>query len=339
MRYPLTLFAYFLVLVLPSLCVRPILENTYPNYWQKRWELEQTYASGALAYSIGTSHATAIYSNTFDEELGLSIYHSRTNGGDLFELIYEMKSIKQHNPRARLFIVCISPFSFHYDNNAYVKDGSRIRREQRVKVYSEFDNFTTLINRDPSNYLLALFYPVITPDHLEKLTWFHKTPDKREAETPLENEACEPGSKSIELSEHGKKRTRNVFRDNLIPNMSENAGYDIPERSGRMLKEFVQGNPDDLFIFYTPPYWKEYREGVPDDVRTRLAEVMQGIVRHGNAMYHDYSALRPISETPCYFVNADHLNSDGAEAFSKIFVADLLADRRIKRFLASLRSP
>ena len=41
--------------------------------------------------------------------------------------------------------------------------------------------------------------------------------------------------------------------------------------------------------------------------------------------YLDYSRDTRFASTPAYFVDTDHLNSDGSEAFMNIFFGDLKA--------------
>lgn len=327
MRFILITSAYCFVLVLSVFLLKPLHESYYPDYSKNRNRIVNGKESDM--FLLGTSHANSIKMNLLRKGVGLTVSKQNHGGADLFEIIYQVKSIKRLDKRPKIFIVVFSPFLFFYDNFAFTEEGKHSRREKRIRLYASYGNYSTLINKDFSNYLFAAFSPIITPDHLQRALAPEPTDPKRKVNTKkegyLKKDVCDKQKKRKKLDYHAISRGYYDYRakGGHVRNMAKNADYDISARSFNSLSRLLEEYSEDLFVFYTPPYWRRYNRGVPDYIRRYNDESLAKIEKFANVRLLHFPELQEITMNPCNFSNSDHLNNKGSVLFTKMLVENL----------------
>lgn len=78
-------------------------------------------------------------------------------------------------------------------------------------------------------------------------------------------------------------------------------------------------------VLVTTPYLDEFTRNFSDSFLTQFHNECQVYADAYDVPYLDYSRDARFASTPAYFVDTDHLNSDGSEAFMGIFFDDLKA--------------
>lgn len=82
-------------------------------------------------------------------------------------------------------------------------------------------------------------------------------------------------------------------------------------------------------ILITTPYTYEYTEKIEQDFLDDFYMRIENIARRNNVEYYDYSCDERFARYPQFFVNADHLNYNGALEFTNI-VKDEIIDQRMQ---------
>lgn len=76
-------------------------------------------------------------------------------------------------------------------------------------------------------------------------------------------------------------------------------------------------------VLVTTPYLDEFTRNFSDSFLTQFHNECQMYADAYDVPYLDYSRDARFASTPAYFVDTDHLNSDGSELFMNIFFDDL----------------
>lgn len=71
-------------------------------------------------------------------------------------------------------------------------------------------------------------------------------------------------------------------------------------------------------VMITPPYLREYNERVPEEFKDYFMEIVNHISDEYGVEYYDYSADGRFQTEYDLFMNADHLNKEGAAEFTQI---------------------
>lgn len=311
MKFLLVFIMYSFLLLSPILGLKPYLEEKYPRYALKRERIK--HQMDHKAFLIGSSHANSVDRKTLSKGLGISVSKQNRGGRDIFEIIYQIKSIKRHAKGSKLFVLPFSHYFCYYDNDAYIVKGKRLRREIRVRVYAEYENIMSTISGDIDNMCYALMYPVVSEDHLKLL--FVKTDTIKKEKIRKE---CDPINKREQLNKQTEKRIKNIFSSYLV-NMVANADYDIPDRSSNELIAVLKENQNDLFLIYSPPYWPLFSDSIPQKINNKNAELLARISELPNVIYYDLHDILVVYN-PCSFLNPDHLSHHGAKQFTEQLV-------------------
>lgn len=76
-------------------------------------------------------------------------------------------------------------------------------------------------------------------------------------------------------------------------------------------------------VLVTPPYPREYTECFPDDVLAEFRALTEELARTNGVAWLDYSCSEDFPFS--YFRDLDHLNTEGAHAFSEVLLPELRA--------------
>lgn len=330
MKFLIHLFTSILLLVTPSFFLKSALENNYDDYKKEKLNIEKTLNSSPDAVILGSSHANSINKKTFEKITGKKIAKFNKAGQDLYESIYIIKSVNKII-KNQVYIISISPFSFHYDNYAYKENGKRSRREKRIRLYSTFNNYNDHINWDFSNIIFSYFYPIVTFDHFEKATHFNDLQDYFNINEAEHNRRRGPKKQSpdnewvisqkiSQLDKHATRRVKLVYQD-LIPNMQKNSNYIIHERAFKKFYDLCKSlERDNTFILYTPPYWPSYYDQIPNDIKSFVDMSVSKLAQLPNVFYFDFNDVDIFTAQPFLFDNSDHFSARGKETFTYYFL-------------------
>jgi len=344
MKYLLKFAIYTLLVLAPLVLLTQCLEEYYPKYRLQRERIRDFIRGGGNVFVLGSSHAAAFNHQIMTQAIGKKAISLADPGADLYEISYQIDSVSRETDRA-VYVIAMSPFFFHYNNNLYKIGGVRTRNEKHFKLYAIYRNYGKIVDGDVSNLALGFLHPLINDDMFASFLDYprmrsamaegldmlfpggagypvRKAGKKAKKPRPV----CVPEAKARQLDRHAKKRLRYVFSRNIIPNMVGNAERPIPEATFDEFGGVISRNADDLFILFVPPYWPAYYDQIPRVMKKVFLKRLYGLGVNENVRVYDYSAFRDVLDCPCCFSNSDHLNTRGRRLFTEHFLARLEQD-------------
>lgn len=279
-----------------------VSERTDPVYAEMRelWQGVESRGGAAEVLLVGNSHSRAIDL----EALGMRGLPLWRGGGDLFEAAYLTRRAAPHLPRLKYLLVTAS-FSVLEMDNAAAKETDLTGR--RVEIYARVPGWPPLPG-DAESFVRGKVSPVVRPDHWARVL----RPGRR-------READEDRShlrRAVRMDSHAEMRVR-AARERTAdmrrgrPDLRAAVVAELDGLIREMKRAGVQ------VVLYTPPFHPAYSARYDTAAANRVRRTMQALAaRHPNAVYWDASLDPAFTRHEEYFLNSDHLNEQGARAFS-----------------------
>lgn len=265
---------------------------------------------------LGNSHAGSVQVRA----LGLANgYRYARADGDLFEVAYLLRYLTPRLENMKVALIPISYFSFREEN-----PGSGEVEIRRAHLYASLPSWQALPG-DWEAFLIGkshIYLPV--PRLLREDNWegvfYALLGQEPEEDDFIEVEVgdCsylnpEQLAASVE-NRVGKymRLTREMSANN--PDLSEDVYNSLVQTTRYLRRQGVR------VIYFTPPYWQGYtRRYLEQDPQTiqhmqaRMASLQQEL----GVEYYDFSQDPEFASNPNLYKDSDHLNSCGAERFSR----------------------
>lgn len=296
-----------------------VSESVAPVYADARTRaaLFDAAAPDVEAVSVGNSHSLAL---DFDA-LGVDGFHLWWPGGDVFEAERAVEEAVERAPGLDLVFVTVSPFVVDNGVVGTVEPG---RGDLRRKTYVEYGDYSPL-RSDWKLAAQAALAPVVRPDNWAGVAaaWGGRS-DTTHIEPDGAPIAPVRGHLPIDDTERVGQRRAERHRALEDESLERNPGLcDDTARAYEAIAAAARERGVRV-VLYTPAYTTSYAHavyGTGDRCATRqmAARVAE---RFSNVDYFDFSQDEALS-APVYFRDADHMNVDGARAFSRRFRAAL----------------
>jgi hypothetical protein len=285
------------------------LDPVYPELRARMAHFRQ-HAPAIDAVSVGNSHSRAI---DFDA-LGVRGTHLWMGGQDVFEAAYLARYAADAAANIRYVLFPVSP-GFQQVDHAVVR--SVDERSRRRELYARTP-LRRPVAGDGSLWVSGRLAPVVREDH-----WKGVAARLRGPRPP------------IRLTPHGLRTERP--RAPLTPDSMARYGAGRGSAHRAAAEETVAVDPttprrvaaelDDLagylgargvlLVLYTPPYHPGYLHEIPAAMMAETRSTTKRIVdRHRNVIWMDFSVHPAFSGRDELFMNADHLNREGARLLS-----------------------
>jgi hypothetical protein len=281
------------------------------------------YSDRIEALSVGNSHSLSVDMKAMD----LSGFHMWMRGQDLFEVESLLAYLLPRLPKLNTVFFTVSFSSFHRDNGACT---DAERGMVRSLFYASSPHLG-MIGYDPLNYFKGLMtHGLVTADHwqpvlgaLERRLQGHEKPKRQyldmmsaDGQLSIGGTKDQPARSHSWLVKEAATRTLplhqrlqdNMFENN--PNLETDA-VACMERIIALLKQYhVRA------IFFTPPYYPAYTQGVEAATREAMQAHMTRFVDKFGIEYHDFSRDPELANDPANFVDSGHMSPLGAKRFS-----------------------
>ena len=266
---------------------------------------------------VGASHsATSINPDFFENTISLS-----RSGEPIFFTYYKIKKILENNPSIKKVIFSISSIHISkYAERSFFKggSGSRIFSLEYYMFVDDFnDPLLPIFNADRA--VASLKYDIGLPfNYMEdlkvSLNYYTNKIDLNQYKYFGGYESLQ-GSK-VDLDTL-TKRIIFYFGDKKVQDSYElsNVGITSIKRIMSLAEKF----DIDIHIINTPMH-KHFYQRVPDFFRTNYYQLIEEVTNnYKNIYFHDYANM-PFPDE--HFLDGDHLNSKGADVFSKKIASD-----------------
>lgn len=278
-------------------------ERVDPVYAEMRalWKAVERDGPTAEALFIGNSHSRALHGPS----LGVEAVHLWRGGGDLFEALYLARRARSHMPRLRYVFVSASFPILEMDNAAATEEDLSGRR---VEIYARVPGWPPLPG-DAQSFVRGKASPVVRPDHWGRI--FRPGLRREEEDT----EAARP-RRGVDLREHAAMRVERARRRTADMRQGHpGLASDVKAELERFAREMAAAKVE--VVLYTPPFHPAYTARYDTAAANRLRLAMRRLAaEHENVVYLDASRDTTITAREEYFLNSDHLNEEGARAFS-----------------------
>ncbi len=268
------------------------------------------------ALALGNSHAGSVQMKA----LGLANgYRYARADGDLFEAAYLLRYLTPRLAKMKVVLIPISYFSFLEEN-----PGAGEVEIRRAHLYASLPSWRALPG-DWKAFLIGkshTYFPL--PRLLREDNWegvfYALLGQEPEEKGFIEVEEGDCSSLSADqLAASVENRVAKYMR--LTREMSTN-NPDLAEDVYNTLVEttrYLRGQGVRV-IYFTPPYWRGYtRRYMEQDPQTvqQMQAMMASLQQELGVEYYDFSREPEFAANPDLFKDSDHLNSCGAERFSR----------------------
>lgn len=273
------------------------------------------------ALSVGNSHAQSLDFATLGYNNGYAIWQG---GGDVFEAEYQLKALLPRLPNVKTVFFAISYFTFHADN-ATIPNRLVMRRRDYVAIPS-----FSWVDGDFGNFFRTKFFPIVREDHWEEVFYamvkgkknyslstleeslgvnsYGQLIDKRYLGQPLSLDALTTLTREVEVPEQLHLNAEMVENHPTLV-------QDVYKTLVSIIKSLQDRNI--RIIFYTPPYFYLYSELYDQEMIAVMKHNMDTLQEDFGVEYYDLSTDPTIAPNHLLFYDDDHLNKDGATAFSQ----------------------
>lgn len=108
--------------------------------------------------------------------------------------------------------------------------------------------------------------------------------------------------------------------------------YFMPERIENLYEIIAYCKEHEITpVLITTPFSKYYRDLVSEEFLREFEDVITGIANDTGVNYYDYSYDARFRDNLAYFMDADHLNDEGAAYFMEILMEEV---PELQRFLS-----
>lgn len=317
-RSQLTRAGIFLLLGGILLVILDRVSRQYPaRGWDEilleRLDTARTEPESIEILVVGNSHAGAIDA----DEAGTGALVFPFPWNDLADVDYQVRNLAAELPALRLVVITVSYFTFHWSNDESDEDGlldSRRTFHAITPSWRPVEHDLASLIRGKSSWIVRRddWYQVISG-----LLGGGPAEDEDEDESHLE----ETRSDSFLVAHAEERVARTLERKDVMIERNP----DLPEENYRRISALIDHlhSAGVRVVLFTPPfhyrYIELYREANPpremeSSVRRLAAE--QGIE------WLDYSD-HPMAEEARWFLDSDHLNADGRQRFTRMFLDEV----------------
>jgi hypothetical protein len=297
------------------------------------------YAKRIEALSVGNSHSLAVDFDVMD----VAGYHVWSRGQDVFEVEAQLRDLLPELPNLETVLMTVSFGSFLRDNGASTDEDRGMVRS----VWYSTTRTPRMIGVDLENYAKGLMQRgIVSPDHWRSV--FDELARRaRGIERPRRQYMNLLGAAGQAIVVPPMNKRRATTHEYLVTDAEQIV---IP-RHARLQANMLENNPDmeaDTYaamqriialleeagiraIFYTPPYYKTYTDGVVDETKRSMRENMARLVAEHGIEYHDFSQDPLFAGKPGAFVNCDHMGLEGSREFSAKRLKPLLKRKKEKQ--------
>jgi hypothetical protein len=291
--------------------VSETVDPVFPEL-RARIALFRDRAPALEAVTVGNSHSRAIDFSA----LGVEGVHLWMGGQDVFEAAYLARYAADAAPGLRYVLLPVSPGMQRVDHAVVRSVDERGRRRElyartppRRPIAGDLDlwvggRLAPLVREDHWRGILARLRSPRPPVRL--------TPDGDRMERP--RAPLSPDS----MARYGVARGtahRNAAEETVAVSPS------TPERVAAELDALAKelGARGVALVLYTPPYHPAYlAEKRPDVLAETRATVERLLRRHPGLVWLDFATHPEFAGSDELFINADHLNGEGARRFSAL---------------------
>lgn len=301
-----------------------VSESLDPVYEWPRRQYRQAVAAGPAvqALSLGNSHSRAIDFET----LGLRGVPLGSPGNDFYEVRHILRSLRPH--LANLEYVFI-PVSLFVNDNSTDHERSDVRR----MAYMTTGNYAPM-EGDRAIAFQALLAPVVRADNWRgvggaayRMLRSKVSGGSRAAAQGggrgVRRRNGVPSARQIQASAQHKATVHSTWQT-----LSMDRNPQLCEEARQALREIARLSAPARLVLYTPPYSPAYLaaseahsggvEGCHlDRFAAELAASSPGVE------YYDDRAMAPFSDSSGLFRDADHVNRNGARAYSRVLAERL----------------
>lgn len=272
--------------------------------------------------TIGNSHHMSIDFKSLDQKG----YHLWREGGDFFEMKYQLETLLPRLPNNKTVLIAVSYFSFHSDKSARENT-----KEERIWMYAALPSLS-FIEGEFKYFILGKinqFFPlhtIVRPDHWNqvfgRIFIFNKSLRTTNIERGEDGQSLQyqyVGCKYYELhdliiktKEIGVQKYFKTQHEALAnhPHLTTDAYETVVQ-----MIEYLQER-NIRTVFYTPPYFETYTEFYDAETVKLMKSYMEQLQQDYKIEYYDFSTDPEFIHNHRLFVDDDHLNLCGARQFS-----------------------
>lgn len=262
-------------------------------------------AGGIRTLGLGPSHAWAFDFPVLDER-GFSLW---STGADIFELAHLLRLARPELEGLENLVVALPFFAFAQNNGRAEK--ALAKRRAIYAINHGWRSFL-LIDHDPGNLVLGKLGPLVTPHH-----W-------REVWRPKPGEEAR---RRANVNRYGMRsqETEGFDAEVNAAQLHLKSYLEIPaeekDRAQAALARLVRSNraAGRRVVLVTTPFTRGYNQKVERGGREFLRDFyarVHALRRAEGCEYLDFSHDPDFMDHTRYFLNADHLNPQGAALFS-----------------------
>lgn len=294
--------AAILIIYLLNIPYRKINEEKYQDI--VKFSLLETWYTQIKVGNLGSSHGAYDFNYEPLTTRGYECFNF-ANTSQSFDYDYAiLKEYVQYMGEDSIMLIPISYFSF---NNEVVNETEAEAMSLRYYHCLSPENIP---NYDPYIDITTNKLPILSAgeDILKLLPHFQ-----------LSIVALAAEDNGIDMEEFTRRAQERYSRH--FDNKEE---YFLPERIQNLYDIINYCKERDITpILITPPYSKYYQDLVPETFLQEFQETVTAIATDTGVEYYDYSYDDRFRGNLEYFMDADHLNEDGAIYFMEILIEEV----------------
>ncbi len=263
------------------------------------------------------------------DALGLDGFHLWRAGADLAENEYLLRTFLPRLPSVRRVVFVLSHFSFQRDNSLELEVDRRAIRRQLYAVAPG----AQWVRGDFLGWVGGRMGTLARQDHwwevMQVLAGAQDPVDPR-AVAAIHDDGMPTAAVNLrrrtpeELQRHAQESR--VPRQLRISRESLQLAPETPDRCERSLLAIVElcREASVELLFVLPPVSRAYAEAYDPAVVRDMRRRMDRLVSEHGIRFHDFYEDAEFADRAEWFMDSDHLNRDGARAFSELRLAPLL---------------
>ncbi|WP_439699166.1 hypothetical protein ACFGVS_14655 [Mucilaginibacter sp. AW1-7] len=297
------------LLVIFGIC--QVLNIVFPSkaiVVQRKWVTDIMAEKDTLqSLTFGRSHGFALHYDHWDYKgQNLSL-----GGEDIASINYSLNYFLPKLTNLKEVLICISYSSLYFDNEA-LSNGNL--NDARKAIYASIPSYKLVSPKDYNNMFFGKMFAFMHADYgfeeFKNLVQGNKEFTKGDEKKTALDSLHILESASVQAYDHSKDKTIALeynphIRDEYVNYLKQIAS--------------VLKSKNIACVFFTPPYYKEYTRLYPQADIKETEKFMQQICKETGAEYYNFSTYKPIANDIKWFYNADHLNEQGGESFTKLF--------------------
>jgi len=230
--------------------------------------------------------------------------------------------------------------SYDYDYALLKEYGNYLTKDSLLFIPVSYFSFNNeVVNEAEMEAMSIRYYHCLSPENIPDYDLYtdivtHKIPILSAGEDILKlfprlklsliAFAADNGVNETEFAKRAKERYSRHF-----DNKEE---YFMPERIEELYEIIDYCRQHEITpVLITTPFSKYYHDLVPEEFLQEFESVITGIANDTGVSYYDYSNDARFRDNLAYFMDADHLNDEGAARFMEILMEEV---PELQRFLS-----